>query len=83
MKVTFRKNKDGFYKARQKWDLTSFETKEIKKIRKHLIQQFGIKNLVIKIVVEYGYDQNNIKIKFTDPADEAFFLVWSNDGIEI
>jgi hypothetical protein len=21
--------------------------------------------------------------EFTDPADEAFFLIWSNDGIEI
>jgi hypothetical protein len=21
--------------------------------------------------------------KFTDPADEAFFLIWSNEGIEI
>jgi hypothetical protein len=27
--------------------------------------------------------RNDMWFNFTDPADEAFFLVWSSDGIEI
>lgn len=26
---------------------------------------------------------NNLHFSFDDPADEAFFLVWSSDGIEL
>jgi hypothetical protein len=28
-------------------------------------------------------EYRQIFVKFDDPADEAFFLIWSNDGFEI
>jgi hypothetical protein len=45
-----------------------------------------LKNVLEKqfLSIEFDTAQNNYFIfKFTDPADEAFFLIWSNDGIEI
>lgn len=59
----------------------------IKDNNSHIIENLLCQNFVsIQLEIEKSADisqYNYIRFYFTDPADEAFFLIWSSDGIEL
>jgi hypothetical protein len=82
MKVYFHKNNIGnFYVVGTEtggtvwWDACLLEVENILKLN-------DMKHVMYKKFASIKFE-NEIKFKFTDQADEAFFLVWSSDGIEI
>jgi hypothetical protein len=54
-----------------------------KKLMKLLRQNFSSIKVWSRWWPPSELNQNYKYFWFTDPADEAFFLIWSNDGVEI
>jgi hypothetical protein len=92
MKVTFYKSIDRGYKPSVKRPprpgMFTMPTVRFSKDEMDCLNE-KLKELVISINIDSGvsYAVNEKSYSalytFTDPADEAFFLVWSSDGIEI
>ena len=59
-------------------DTDSFSSTSKDKIRKKIVNKLKRKFESIDV-----YDGEFCSFRFNDPADEAFFLVWSSEGIEI
>jgi len=91
MYVTYRK----YYKGYKLIDATyssnndvlvelNFREDEVKQIKAKFAE--CLPNTIMKIISDGDkspYELFNVIIQFKDPADEAFFLLWSSDGIDV
>jgi len=71
----------NFYKAEDHFGHDIFHKAGTNALKRHMKLFESMEFIGVPCTDNHNY--STFLFKFDDPADEAFFLVWSSDGIEI